>query len=88
MSNAAECLAQYDAIEVHGCRYVFGYYDACGVPTEVEQVDDEQAKFWGVYGHRPREGLEHLCDCPTRATAEVIAEVLEKVIEIRVALEA
>ena len=39
-----------------------------------EQVPDDKAKFWSLYGHIPGAGLECIGDFKTRALAEEVYE--------------
>lgn len=55
----------FDAYEVHGCRDFGGF---------VEQVTDDKAQFWSLYGHIPGEGLECIGDFSSRAAAEEICQ--------------
>jgi hypothetical protein len=54
--------ARFDDYEVHGIR---GFDDGNG--RYCEQVPDDQAEFWSLYGHIPSQGLECIGDFSTRA---------------------
>jgi hypothetical protein len=55
----------FDAYEIHGCRDFNG---------SVEQVPDDEAQFWSLYGHIPGAGLECIGDFVSRAAAEEIVQ--------------
>jgi hypothetical protein len=57
----------FDAYEISGVReYGKGKRRHC------EQVTDDEAQFWSLYGHIPGEGLECIGDFTTRQHAEEI----------------
>lgn len=58
----------FDAYEIHG---VAEFTDAAGEKF-CEQVPDNEAQFWSLYGHIPGEGLECIGDFKTRALAEEV----------------
>lgn len=62
----------FDGYEVHGVAE-FG----TGADRFCEQVPDEQAQFWSLFGHVPGRGLECIGDFPTRRHAE---EVLARIV--------
>lgn len=51
-------LNMFDGYEVHGCK---DFFDRTGAFTE--QVPDEEAEFWSVYGHYSPESGEHGVEC-------------------------
>jgi hypothetical protein len=57
--------ARFDGYEVHGVRE---FDDGDG--KFCEQVPDEEAMFWSLYGHIPGLGLECIGDFKTREHAE------------------
>lgn len=63
----AERLAYFDAYEVHGIRK-FGK----GRSNHLEQVPDDQAQYWSLFGHLPFWGLECIGDFKTREHAEEV----------------
>lgn len=60
-------LIPYDDYEIHGCKD-FGDF--------TEQVPDDEAEFWSLYGHIPGQGVECIGDFTSRHHAE---EVLERI---------
>lgn len=67
----ADQLAGFDSYEVHGVReFDDGHGKSC------EQVPDDQAQFWSLYGHAPGQGVECIGDFRTREHAE---EVLARI---------
>jgi len=63
--------ARFDDYEVHGVReFDDGHGRYC------EQVPDEQAEFWSLYGHIPGQGVDCIGDFKTREHAE---EVLARI---------
>ncbi|HUY92533.1 MAG TPA: hypothetical protein VMV10_27590 [Pirellulales bacterium] len=67
MSNTDELPTPFDGYEVHGVRE-FGR----GAKRHCEQVPDEDARFWSLYGHIPGQGLECIGDFKNRALAEEV----------------
>jgi len=59
--------ARFDAYEIHGVRE---YDDGNG--KYCEQVPDDQAEFWSLYGHIPDQGLDCIGDFKTREHAEEV----------------
>jgi hypothetical protein len=57
--------APFDDYEISGVRE---YSE--GVSSFCEQVDDEGAQFWSLYGHIPGQGVECIGDFKTRELAE------------------
>jgi hypothetical protein len=57
----------FDAYEIHGVR-VFGR----GKSRHCEQVSDNEAQFWSLYGHIPGQGLECIGDFKSRQFAEEV----------------
>jgi hypothetical protein len=57
----------FDAYEIHGVRQ-FGR----GKSRHCEQVPDDEAQFWSLYGHIPAQGLECIGDFKSRQLAEEI----------------
>lgn len=67
MPNTHDMPMPFDGYEVHGVReYGRGKNRHC------EQVPDEKAQFWSLYGHIPGQGLECIGDFTTRAVAEEV----------------
>jgi hypothetical protein len=61
-------ITRFDDYEIHGVReYVQG-----DGRKHCEQVPDEDAQFWSLYGHIPGQGLECLGDFKTRKHAEEV----------------
>lgn len=58
----------FDGYEIHG---VAEYTDGAGNPF-CEQVPDEQAQCWSLFGHLPEGGLECVGDFETRQLAEEV----------------
>jgi len=67
MSNTDELPTPFDGYEVHGVREFGG-----GAKRHCEQVADEEARFWSLYGHISGQGLECIGDFKSRALAEEI----------------
>jgi hypothetical protein len=59
--------ARFDDYEVHGVRE-FGR----GKNRHFEQVSDEEAQFFSLFGHIPGQGLDCIGDFKTRALAEEV----------------
>jgi len=57
----------FDGYEVHGVAEFDG-----GAGKFCEQVADEEAQFWSLYGHIPGQGLDWIGDFNTRKRAEEI----------------
>ena len=57
----------FDGYEIHGVRE---FDDGGG--KYCEQVPDDQAEFWSLYGHIPGQGVECIGDFKTRAFAEEV----------------
>ena len=68
MSNTHELTTPFDGYEVHGIRQ-FGR----GKNRHCEQVPDDEARFWSLFGHIPGRGLECIGDFRSRALAEEVA---------------
>jgi hypothetical protein len=60
-------IVRFDAYEVHGVRE---FDDGAG--KYCEQVPDDEAEFWSLYGHIPGQGLECIGDFKTRELAEEV----------------
>ena len=58
---------RFDAYEVHGVRE---FDDGNG--KYCEQVPDEEAEFWSLYGHIPGQGVDCIGNFKTRDAAEEI----------------
>lgn len=58
---------RFDAYEIHGVRE-FGR----GKSRYCEQVPDNEAQFWSLYGHIPGQDLQCIGDFKTRQFAEEI----------------
>jgi len=63
------CRPAFEAYEIHGVR---DFDDEGG--KYCEQVPDDEAEFWTLYGHIPSAGLESIGDLKTRAFAEEVYE--------------
>ena len=61
-------ITPFDAYEIHGCKDYDGF---------VEQVEDDEAEFWSIYGHIPGQGLECIGDFKTRPAAEEVLQCIE-----------
>ena len=59
--------ATFDGYEIHGVRE-FGK----GKNRHCEQVPDDDAQFWSLYGHIPGQGLDCIGDFKTREHAEEV----------------
>jgi hypothetical protein len=57
----------FDRYEIHGVRE-FGR----GKSRHCEQVADEEAQFWSLYGHIPGQGVECIGDFKSREFAEEV----------------
>ncbi|MGH7194055.1 MAG: hypothetical protein ACREJM_11070 [Candidatus Saccharimonadales bacterium] len=68
MTDTHQLPAAFDAYEVHGVR-AYGR----GVNRYCEQVPDDQAQFFSLFGHIPGQGLECIGDFKSRALAEEVA---------------
>ena len=76
-STARILPTRFDGYEIHGVRE---FDDGGG--KYCEQVPDDEAEFWSLYGHIPGAGLECIGDFKTRALAE---EIYERITEERYA---
>jgi hypothetical protein len=66
-NTETNAITPFDDYEVHGvCEFGAGFARYC------EQVPDNEAAFWSLYGHIPGLGLECIGDFQTRAHAEEI----------------
>ncbi|MCA9457526.1 MAG: hypothetical protein KC587_12750 [Nitrospira sp.] len=61
-------ITPFDAYEIHGCKDYDGF---------VEQVEDDEAEFWSIYGHISNQGLECIGDFKTRRAAEEVLKRIE-----------
>lgn len=68
-STARTLPTRFDGYEIHGVRE---FDDGAG--KYCEQVPDDEAMFWSLYGHIPGAGLESIGDFKTRAFAEEVYE--------------
>ena len=66
-STAPGLRTQFDGYEIHGVRE---FDDGGG--KYCEQVPDDEAEFWSLYGHIPGQGVECIGDFKTRASAEEV----------------
>jgi hypothetical protein len=64
---AGQIPVRFDDYEIHGVRE---FDDGGG--TYCEQVPDDEAAFWSLYGHIPGQGLECIGDFKTREQAEEV----------------
>lgn len=62
-----ELPARFDEYEVHG---IYTFND--DGRTFCEQVPDDEAQFWSLFGHIPGQGVECIGDFKTREHAEEI----------------
>jgi hypothetical protein len=62
----------FDAFEVHGVRE----FEENG-HRWIEQVDEQYAQMWSLYGHIPGRGLECIGDFATREFAEEVLARIE-----------
>jgi hypothetical protein len=71
ISSAADARSDlpipFDVYEIHGVRE-FGRSKA----RHCEQVPDDEAQFWSLYGHIPGQGVESIGDFKTREFAEEV----------------
>ena len=67
MSDTHKLPARFDDYEVHGVREF-----KRGAKGYCEQVPDEKAHFWSLYGHIPGQGLDCIGDFRSRAAAEEV----------------
>jgi hypothetical protein len=58
---------RFDDYEIHGMRR-FGK----GRSKHSEQVPDDEAQFWSLFGHIPGQGLDCIGDFATREHAEEV----------------
>ena len=65
---AAGLPARFDAHEIHSVRE----FDGGGGKYCEQQVPEEEAEFWSLYGHVPGEGVICIGDFQTRQFAEEI----------------
>jgi hypothetical protein len=68
MTDTHQSPTPFDGYEVHGVRQ-FGR----GKNRHCEQVPDEEAQFFSLFGHIPGQGLECIGDFESRALAEEVA---------------
>lgn len=59
--------APFDSYEIHGLREFDDGNGKC-----CEQVPEEEAQLWGLFGHIPGEGLDGIGDFKTREHAEEV----------------
>jgi len=67
-SPSPDLPARFDDYEIHGVREWFG--SPFGQEKYCEQVHDDDAQFWRLYGHIPGPGLDCIGDFKTREHAE------------------
>jgi hypothetical protein len=60
----------FDDYEIHGVREYHGA--PFGQGKYCEQVPDEEAQFWSLFGHIPDRGLDCIGDFETRGQAEEV----------------
>ena len=65
MTDKNKLPARFDDYEVHGVREF-----KRGAKGYCQQVPDEQAHFWSLYGHIPGQGLDCIGDFKSRTAAE------------------
>jgi hypothetical protein len=61
---------RFDEYEIHGVREYHGA--PFGQGKHSEQVPDDEAQFWSLFGHIPGQGLDCIGDFQTRERAEEI----------------
>jgi hypothetical protein len=66
-AETAALPAMFDDYEIHGVRE-FGK----GKDRYCEQVPEDEAQFWSLYGHIPGQGAECIGDFTTREHAEEV----------------
>ncbi len=66
-SDDTDLPTRFDGYEIHGVRE-FGK----GKHRHCEQVPDDEAQFWSLYGHIPGQGLDCIGDFKTREHAEEV----------------
>lgn len=60
-------ITPFDDYEIHGIReFNNGDHPFC------EQVSDQDAQFWSLFGHIPDQGLECIGDFTSRQAAEIV----------------
>ena len=67
VTGAIDLTVRFDAYEIHGV----GEFDD-GTGKYCEQVPDDAAEFWSLYGHIPGQGVDCIGDFKTRKHAEEI----------------
>jgi len=90
-SPCRELLNDIDAVEINRCVRMIGpgldeYVEVWPVGEALSDEDTMQGEpFYTVFLHyRPggdKHGIEALCDCPSRAHAELIAALLETLLK-------
>jgi hypothetical protein len=65
--SAADLPTRFDGYEIHGIKKL-----GKGRSKHAEQVPDEQAQFWSLFGHIPGQGIDCIGDFATRGHAEEI----------------
>ena len=68
--EAAIEIVRFDDYEIHGVREYHGA--PFGQGKYCEQVPDEEAQFWSLFGHIPGQGLDCIGDFKTREHAEEV----------------
>jgi hypothetical protein len=63
-------IVRFDVYEIHGVREYHGA--PFGRGTYGEQVPDNEAQFWSLFGHIPGQGLDCIGDFRTREHAEEV----------------
>jgi hypothetical protein len=63
-------ISRFDDYEIHGVREYHGA--PFGQGKYSEQVPDDEAQFWSLFGHIPGQGLDCIGDFKTRQHAEEI----------------
>jgi hypothetical protein len=76
-SHSAELPTPFDAYEIHGMKRLSSCYGQEEEPVgrvinDCEQVPDDEAEFWSLFGHIPGQGLDCIGDFATREHAEEI----------------
>ncbi len=61
--------AVYDDYEIYGFAEIPNEED---LDSHVEQVTDDKADYWTLFGHMPGFGVEAICDFPSREQAETV----------------
>ncbi|WP_210468635.1 hypothetical protein [Vibrio crassostreae] len=81
--NSSPIWADYDAIEIMFCVEYEANDQSILEPfsmNDVQEVKNENIKYWSVYGHCIEGGIECLHDCKNQSEASVLARHCELMI--------